>query len=138
MCSHTNTCRSRADHRCAANTRDMCYTRVSFNMDMKLVIKSVFPSNCFILRAFFLFQLAQICSALLRLSKHQQGFFSVQEAGRLSDQCRRFSLLECRFYQHVLSRRQTEGSPRSAKVDGQTVTKSQSPVLHTVSPWQLS
>lgn len=45
-------------------TPEICVThvRVSFNMDMKLVIKSVFLSNCFILRAFFLFQLAQICS----------------------------------------------------------------------------
>lgn len=129
MCSHTNTCRSRADHHGAANTRDMCYTRVSFNMDMKLVIKSVFLS--------FFFSSHRSAPALA--VETPTGFFSsVQEAGRLSDQCRSFSLLECRFYQHVLSRRQTEGSPRSAKVDGQTVTKSQSPVLHTVSPWQLS
>lgn len=62
----------------------------------------------------------------LRPSKHRPGFLPVWEARRLSDQCRSFSLLECRSYQHVLSRRQTEGCLDSAEVDGQAVTKPQS------------
>lgn len=61
----------------------------------------------------------------LRPSKQWPGFLPVWGARRLSDQCRSFSLLESRSYQHVLSRRQTEGWLDSAKVDGQAVTKPQ-------------
>lgn len=118
----------------ALQTPETCvkHVCVSFNIEMKLVSLS----NCF-KRLSFLFGSHRSAPALV-LKTPTGFFFSVEKAGRLSDQCRSFSLLECRFYQHVLSRRQTEGSPCSAKVVGQTVTKPQSRVLHTVSPWQLS
>lgn len=99
--------------------------------NMRFLIKSVFLP-CFILQAI---SFSSLLSQLqprglrgtdllwLRPSKHRPGFLPVWGAGRLSDQCRSFSPLECRSYQHVLSRRQTEGWLDSAKVDGQAVTK---------------
>lgn len=53
----------------------VCVTHL-YNIDLKLVIKSLFLANCLILRSFFLFQLAQLCFSFGRQNMQQCFFLS--------------------------------------------------------------